>query len=229
MERGCAPGGWQAAVRAESRWRSIRSPVGRRRFVQCLQPLRHGAQRHLRLGLVDAGQLGGARWIDPDRHRRVRRRCRITFVRMYVRMYVREHVRVPVSVIERCMGGGGPWQRLHAVVVVVMKRRADDVERHQQHQQPACHPARASPAVGVTASSTWWLVVALHGRVQTGGAQAPWIRTLRSFTELTNTSTSGPRWMMAASIGPIQPSRAAVMPSTCTTPTPTNRFSCTVR
>lgn len=59
--------------------------------------------------------------------------------------------------------------------------------------------------------------------------QAPGIRTRSSLIELTNTSTSGPKWMIAASMGPIQPSSAAVMPSTWTTPTPTNRFSWMVR
>ena len=56
-------------------------------------------------------------------------------------------------------------------------------------------------------------------------SHAPGISTRNSFTEFKNTMTSGPRWMNAAWIGPIQPMSAAVMPSTCTTPTPTHRFS----
>lgn len=56
-------------------------------------------------------------------------------------------------------------------------------------------------------------------------SHAPGILTRKSFTEFRNTMTSGPRWMNAAWIGPIQPMRAAVMPSTCTTPTPTHKFS----
>lgn len=58
-----------------------------------------------------------------------------------------------------------------------------------------------------------------------GQPQAPGILTFSSFTEFRNTRTSGPRWRKAACMGPIQPISAAVMPSTCTTPTPTHRFS----
>ena len=144
-----------------------------------------------------------------------------------------------------------------AVVVVPVPRRAELVEHQQQQHQPAQQPRphgkcrrRRQPARGQGGAHAETKVrtgrldhspraQARRGRLKPEPPEppqnpqprhcAPLIRTLSSLTELTKTSTSGPRWMNAASMGPIHPINAAVMPSTCTTPTPTNRFSCTVR
>ena len=134
-------------------------------------------------------------------------------------------------------------------VVVRVPGCAELVEHQQQQDQPASQPlrrARRRGAHGRPGTKTGrthgdgGLKMRLknyspHLRGPPGSPApalchcAPLIRTLSSLTELMNTSTSGPRWMKAAWMGPIQPINAAVMPSTCTTPTPTNRFSCTVR
>jgi hypothetical protein len=85
---------------------------------------------------------------------------------------------------------------------------------------PVCRvAARSSTECGASTLSM------LNGTSAAFRQSASARRTRSSLTELRNTRTSGPRCSSAAWIGPIQPTRAAMMPSTCTTPTPTIRFS----
>ena len=107
-------------------------PLLGRQGVDSGQELGHRHERTLCIGVVDGGELGQPRRVDPDRRGGMRRQRVIVSLQVDITDFNRSVPRRQLQL------------SFDPIVMVMVERRAQEIERQHQYEQPPRNPPCAA-------------------------------------------------------------------------------------